>query len=406
MGDFSQIGSIPTLHRLGRRPYDDLEAELLGWSTTVPMALAIPTLYEELERRALDRIVEQLAEVPYLSEVIIGIDGANAEQFALAQEFFSRLPMHHRLLWNDGPRLQELNDDLAKLDIAPAQRGKGRNVWYCLGYFLASARAEVVGLHDADILTYSKDMVARLLYPVVNPDLGYAMAKGYYYRSDGTTLNGRVARLLVAPLLDALTTVLGPDDYLRYLAGFRYPLAGESALRREVVSGLKIPSDWGVEIGMLGEVYRRYTPRQICQVDIADGYDHKHQPLSADDPDHGLHKMAIDIGLALFRRLAADGAVLTADAFSTIKAAYRSAVRDLIDVYHHDAVLNGLQSSRHLDEETVDVFARAVDEAGTGYLDGSANSPFIDSWSRVHSAMPDVFERLKFAVEADNAGSD
>ena len=401
MGDFSQLGVIPTLHRLGRRPVEELEQDLVEWSTEAPMALVIPTLYDELDRKALPGIVEELAQVPYLSEVIIGLDGASAEQFAHAKEFFANLPMRHRLLWNDGPRLRELDAEFRKLDLAPTLQGKGRNVWYCLGYFLASERAEVVALHDADILTYSKSMLARLLYPVVNPALDYAFAKGYYYRSDGTTLNGRVGRLLVAPLLRALSTVIGPNHYLDYLASFRYPLAGEVAMHRKLVSNIRIPSDWGVEIGVLGEVYRGCTAQRICQVDIAEEYDHKHQPLSADDPNDGLHKMAIDIAQALFHRLAIDGVVLAPETFRTFKAAYYGAARDLVEIYHHDAVLNGLNTNRHLEEETIGVFAQAIVEAGEGYLNDSVDSPFIGSWSRVLSAMPDVFDRLRYAVEAD-----
>lgn len=399
MGDFSQIGAIPTLHDVGSRPTDELERDLVAWAPQRPMALIIPTLYDELERRALDRIVRELASVPYLAEVIIGIDGASAEQFEAAKRFFARLPMRHRLLWHDGPALSELDADLDKLDIAPPHRGKGRNVWYCLGYFLASETASVVALHDADVLSYSRRMLARLLYPVAHPTFGYAFAKGYYDRTDGTTVNGRVARLLVTPLLRALTTVVGPNPYLQYLASFRYPLAGEVAMRREAVADIRIPSDWGVEIGVLGEVTRRYTVQHICQVEIADGYDHKHQPLSADDPTDGLHKMAIDIALALFRRLAIDGALLSPEVFRSVTAAYRSAAFDLVAVYHNDAVLNGLTLNRHLEEETVDTFARAIVEAGAAYLSDRDDAPFMAPWSRVLSAMPEVTERLRDAVD-------
>ena len=390
------------MHRIGDRPIAELEAELRSWSADTPMAIIIPTLYDELERRALPTIVNELAEVPYLGEVIIGVDGADAEQFAEARRFFATLPMRHRLLWNDGPRLRAVDDELRKLDLAPTQQGKGRNVWYCLGYFLASGRSDVVALHDADILTYSRDLPARLLYPVAHPDFGYAFAKGYYYRTDGMTLNGRVARLFVAPMIRALRSVLGPSDYLEYLAAFRYPLAGEFALRREVVGGLRIPADWGVEIGILGEVHRRNTVNRICQVDIANAYDHKHQPLSADDPTDGLHRMAIDIALTLYRRLALDGAVWEPPVFRTLQAAFSGAALDLVLAYHHDAELNGLATNRHLEEETVEVFARAVTEAGDAYLADPLGSTLVPDWDRVRGAVPDVLDRLAEAVQLDN----
>jgi glucosyl-3-phosphoglycerate synthase len=401
MGDFSQLGSVPTLHQLGGGNGPELERDILAWSEATPLAVVIPTLYEELEREALPRIMTELSAVPYLSEVIIGLDGADANQFAAASAFFADLPMRHHILWHDGPALRAIDDELDKLGLATTHQGKGRNVWYCLGYFLASGRADIVALHDADVSTYSRTMLARLLYPIAHPEFGYAFAKGYYYRTDGSTINGRVSRLLVAPLLRALTTVLGPDDFLHYLSSFRYPLAGEFAMRRQVASTIRIPSDWGVEIGVLGEVYRYHQAQQVCQVDIAEDYDHKHQPLSADDPNDGLHKMAIDIASALFLRLASRGTVLSAATIRTIRAAYLHQARDLVGTYHHDAALNGLHTNPHLEQETVDVFATAIDEAGGRFQSNPEPSPLLASWSQVASAMPDVLTRLHQAVEAD-----
>jgi glucosyl-3-phosphoglycerate synthase len=39
--------------------------------------------------------------------------------------------------------------------------------------------------------------------------------------------------------------------------------------------------------------------------------------------------------------------------------------------------------------------------AGHVFLDKPMDTPFIPSWSRVISAMPDVLEQLKEAVELD-----
>ena len=403
MGDYHQFGPITTLHKLSARSIESLEADLVDWSQTRPMALVIPALISELDGPALARIVDELKSVEYLAEIIVGIDRADRAGFERAREFFSVLPQRHRLLWNHGPRLQALDAELRQLGVAPTDEGKGRNVWFCLGYFLASNRASVVALHDADVLTYDRMMLARLLYPVVHPTFGYAFAKGYYYRTDGHRLTGRVVRLFVQPLLRAFTSVLGPTDYVDYLAGFRYPLAGEAAMHADVVANMRIPDDWGLEIGLLAEVYRRYTPQRICQVQIADAYDHKHQRLSGDDPSAGIHKMAIDIGKAMFRKLAIDGAVFTPATFRSLKAAYYREALDLVEVHHNNALINGLNTDRHLEEHTVDVFAEALVAAGEAYVNHPMDTPFIASWARVRSAMPDVFERLSEAVEADAA---
>ena len=407
MGDYHQFGPISTLHKLSARSVESIEAELVDWSKQRPMALVIPALYSELEGPALQNIVDELKQVPYLSEIIIGIDRADEDQFEHAKEFFSQLPQRHRLLWNDGPRLRELDDDFDALGIAPNQPGKGRNVWYCMGYYLASGRATSVALHDADVLTYNREMLARLLYPVAHPTFGYAFAKGYYFRSDGEKLNGRVTRLMVAPLLEALRTTLDhSDQYLEYLQSFRYPLAGEFAMHQNVVRNMRFPSDWGLEIGVLSELYRRYTPQRICQVDIAGAYDHKHQEVSADDAEAGLHKMTIDIAKSLFRKVAIDGEILTPETFRTIKASYYRHGLDHVDRYHNDALLNGFTSYRHAEEAMVEMFASAIMEAGDSFLNNPMETPFIASWSRVMSAMPNVFDRITEAVDADNAGTE
>lgn len=403
MADFFQNGTIATLHNLGRRPLADVEREMSQWSRERPMALVLPCLYSELEGPALGPIVDQIARIPYLSEVIIGLDQADATQFAAAREFFARLPQHHRVLWNDGVRLSQIDQTLRDQGLAPRERGKGRNVWFCLGYFLASGRAKAVALHDCDILTYQRDIVARLLYPVVHPTFGYAFCKGYYFRTADDELRGRVARLLVTPLIRALRNTIGPSDYLDYIDSFRYPLAGEFAMRADVVQAVRIPSDWGLEIGTLSEVYRYYSTERICQVDIADNYDHKHQSLSSADPSGGLNKMAADIAKSLFRKLAVNGVVFSPELFRTLKASYYRTALDLVDRYHNDAVLNGYRLERHREETAVELFAQSVMRAGQHFLSNPMETPFIPSWSRVESAVPNVFERLLGAVEADNA---
>jgi glucosyl-3-phosphoglycerate synthase len=273
-----------------------------------------------------------------------------------------------------------------------------------LGYVLASGRARVVAVHDADVLTHSRDMLARLVRPVIDPTFDYVFCKGYYFRAGDGRLNGRVARLFVTPLLRALRTVVGPDEYLDYLESFRYPLAGEFAMRAEAVPAIRVPSDWGLELGMLGEVHRSFRPKQICQVDIAGAYDHKHQELSAEDPAQGLHKMSIDIAKAVFRRLALDGRVLAPEHFRTLEATFHRMAIDLVDHYRNDAVLNGYAFDRHAEVEAVELFARSLLRAGDEFLADPMDTPYLPSWSQVIASVPDALTRLEAAVEADQQG--
>lgn len=403
MGDYFQNGPITTLHDFGLRSNDELDTDLVRWGKTRPMSLIIPSLFSELEGPALSHIVDELAQVPFLDQIIIGLDRANEDEFHQAREFFSRLPQQTRILWNDGPRLQAIDKLFEQHSIAPTDAGKGRNVWYCIGYFLASGVGEVVGLHDADIVTYQRSMVSRLFYPVVHPTFGYSFAKGYYFRTDGERLNGRVVRLLVTPLIRALRQCLGQNDYLEYLDSFRYPLAGEFAMHINVVRNLRIPSDWGLEIGVLSEVHRRYTTQRICQVDLAGAYDHKHQQVSFEDPSTGLHKMSRDITKAMFRKLAIGGEVLSPEIFRTIKASYYRNALDMSERYGNLAAINGLSFDSHSEEKLVEVFAQAIMDAGEDFLSTPMETPFISSWARVQSAVPDAFARILEAVEADNA---
>jgi glucosyl-3-phosphoglycerate synthase len=403
MGDFYQNGVVTTLHNLRKRPYGDLENALIKFSKKRPMTLILPCLYSELEGQALETILKELIKVPYLEEIIIGLDKANETQFKQAKLYFSRLPQHHRILWNDGPRMKALDKLLIDEKIAPKEMGKGRNAWYCFGYFNASDRSEAVALHDCDILTYSRHMLARLFYPVVDPTFNFKFCKGYYYRSDETKLNGRVARLLITPLLRTLKRFFGNDYFLEYLDSFRYPLAGEFSMRADITKNIRIPSDWSLEIGILTEVLRNVAIGRICQVDIADQYDHKHQLLSEGDPNAGISKMSTELTRAIFSRLASNGIVFSIGFIRSLKAAYYRTALDFLDQYHSDAVINGLTLDRHMEEQTIDLFAENVYRAGEMFLDNPMLVPAIPSWKRVISAVPKFYEKLREAVEVDNA---
>ncbi len=403
MGDFFQNGVVTCLHRLAGRSLDDLEAELLTFSRQRPMSLVLPSLFSELEGSALPAIIEELSKIPYLSEIVIGLDRADEEQFAFAREFFSRLPQHYRILWHDGPRLRELDQLLASHGLAPQEPGKGRNVWYCYGYVIASGKADVIALHDCDILTYSREMPARLFYPVANPALNFRFCKGYYYRVADSRIHGRVTRLLLTPLVRALKTIMGSLDYLEFIDSFRYPLAGEFSMRVDVVREIRIPSDWGLEIGVLSEVYRNQAHSHFCQVEIADAYDHKHQPLSEDNPEAGLSKMSMDIAKALYRKLATKGSVFHQETFRALKATYYRIALDFVDRYYSEARINGLEFDRHDEEKMVELFAQNIWLAGEQFLENPMETPFIPSWNRVVSAVPDFLDRIYEAVEEDNA---
>ena len=402
MSDFSQNGIISTLHDFGTKSTVEIEKELLSFSKQRKMELILPCLYSELEGTALPKIVKEISKTKYLDHIIVGLDKANSKQAKKAWKFFKKLNIPFSILWNDGPGLRKLDQELKKKDLSPNELGKGRNVWYCLGMCIARDSARSVALHDCDIKTYDRRMLAKLFYPVVNPTFNFEFCKGYYPRIASNKMNGRVARLLVFPLLTALEKTIGKSDYLEFMKSFKYPFAGEFSFRRNVLPELRISSDWGIEVGILSEMQRSFSPQNICQVDLADTYDHKHQILSIDDETKGLSRMSIDIIKTFIKKLATQGNTFSREKFRSLKATYYRSALDLIDIYRSDAEMNGLKLDTHTEEKTVELFARNIMKAGEAFILNPMDTPFIPTWSRVKSAIPDFLKRLKEVVNEDN----
>lgn len=400
MGDFFQNGVISTLHRLNPNNEKTLENELMEHIKHRSIALVLPTLFTELAGDALPRIIDELCTVSYLTQIVVTLGHTDKEQFLFAKEFFSRLPQETVIIWNDGPKIQELYK-LLKDEFYGWERGKGLAAWMAYGYILACDRCHVIALHDCDILTYSKGMLTRLCYPVANTSLDFEFCKGYYSRVTDR-LHGRVTRLFVTPLIRALMKMVGITPFLVYLDSFRYPLAGEFAMIADMAWRNRIPADWGLEIGVLAEVYRTCALRAICQVDLAENYEHKHQELSPQDASKGLLKMSIDIAKNLFRTLASDGVIFSDGFFNTLRAAYVREAQDSLRRYHNDSLINSLYFDRHGEAVAIEAFADAVRIAGEQIMQDPLGIPLIPNWSRVISAIPDFFDRLLEAVEGDN----
>lgn len=401
MADFHQNGIVTTLHNLNNRTVEDMEAELRKFSKKQPMALILPSLYSELEGEALKNIVRELAKVDYLEHIVIGLDQATEEQYRHALEFFKPLEQKFSVLWNDGPALRAIDKRLLKEGLAPLEPGKGRNVWYCMGHVLGIDGIEAVALHDCDIVTYDKSLLARLIYPVANPNFNYQFCKGYYARVANGKIHGRVTRLLVSPLIKALKKTLGPSEFLDYMDCFRYPLAGEFSFRRDVINDVRIPNDWGLEIGVLSELERSHGYQRICQADIADVYDHKHQDLSAEDAAKGLSKMSTDIAKAFFRKLATKGHRFDNGTFRTIKATYYRLALEFVEAHYNVARMNGLSFDIHKEEKAVELFAKNILVAGQAFMEHPMQRPFMASWNRVTSAFPDIVDEIRTTVADD-----
>jgi glucosyl-3-phosphoglycerate synthase len=405
VSDFHQTGVVSTLHRLGRRDLARLERELGDPSRSRAVALVLPCLHGELHDIALKGIIDQLQRVPYLAEIVVSVAGApEREQFEEMKRAFEPVRgadgRPATLLWNDGPRLQQLYGALAEEGLDAGPEGKGRGVWLAFGAVLASDRARVIAIHDCDIRDYDRELVARLAYPIANRNMNYEFAKGYYARVSDR-LYGRVTRLFMTPILRAMKAVLGPNPLLEYLDSFRFPLSGECAMTTDLARSIRIPSDWGLEIGMLTEVYRNSSLKRICQVELADNYDHKHRELSSLDGTRGLHRMVADIGASLIRNLASYGVEFDAGFLNTLSNAYVRTAQDAVARYSDVAALNGLAFDRHEEEIAVETFSSALRAAGLTFVRDPMGAPQIPNWNRVTSALPEFLPALREAIEAD-----
>ena len=416
MADFSQTGGVPTLHDLAHRDVADLECDLRTWAARRPMALIIPCLASEIGSDALDEMVAELASADWLTRVVVGLDEADEIDFRNARRLVEGLPQRSDVVWNDSGTVLRIEEHLAALGLAPRSRGKGRNVWYCLGTVLAGGAEPVIAMHDADILGYSRELLARLVYPVAHPNFGYCFAKGYYHRVTEGRFGGRVTRLLVAPLVRALRATAGEHSYLRYLEAFRYPLAGETAMESWLAASLRIPGHWGMDIGILSDVYAQCEPSAICQVSVANAYDHKHQDLSAHDATAGLRRMSVDVSATIIRRLGSESSessepldgqsrlcdadvAESLDGQSRLCDAYRVAAGDLIRHYANDAEINGYCVDTAAEEATVEVFARSIADALEACRAHPGEDELNPSWRQVLRQAPEVADMLLDALD-------
>lgn len=134
---------------------------------------------------------------------------------------------------------------------------------------LRAATGDIVVFADADVRNFGLHFVADLIEPLLH-DPTIVMVKGTYERAgNGGAGGGRVTELLARPLLRRLV----PD-----LAFVRQPLAGEVAVRRRALDGLALEPGYGVEIGMLIDVARRFGAGAVTQVDLGERV-HRNRPL-------------------------------------------------------------------------------------------------------------------------------
>ncbi|CAA6822139.1 MAG: Glycosyltransferase [uncultured Sulfurovum sp.] len=406
MADFFQNGLITTLQNLSDRTLEQMEADLEEFSDRHNMVLLLPALYSEFETPAMEQILKELKGVKYLYKIILGLDRATKEEFEKVKEIMSTLDARVDVLWNDGPNVQNLYNEFADQGFKSINiKGKGRNVWTMLGYALADKKSYAFALHDCDIVNYSREVPAKLFYPIVHPALDFEFNKGYYSRVTDK-LHGRVTRLFYTPFIKALKNTYGESAYLNYMDSFRYALSGEFAFIRTLARGIRISPTWGLEVSTLSEVYDNTSVRRICQTEIMESYEHKHQTLKGDNPskelEGGVAKMSIDIAQTIFRVMSQRGVTFSQESFSTLRSSFFHESRKAIARYDAVAKFNALNFDRKKEIEAVETFDNALNEACKAFLDDPLGVPSLSAWISLRSVLPEISEKFKETIQKDN----
>lgn len=254
--------------------FDDLERLLaLKREQGVSISLALPALNEEETVGNVIRTMQQtlMQQVPLLDEIVL-IDSNSSDQTRrIATDLGVPVFIHQQLLPAYGPR-----------------RGKGEALWKSL----LVTHGDLVIWMDTDIVNVHPRFVYGVIGPLLlNPQVQFV--KGFYQRplKSGEALQagagGRVTELTARPLLN----LFYPE-----LSGVIQPLSGEYGGRRKALEQLSFFSGYGVEIGLLIDVFEKFGLAAVAQVDLLERI-HHNQSLEA------LSKMSFAIQQAVFRRL-------------------------------------------------------------------------------------------------------
>lgn len=137
----------------------------------------------------------------------------------------------------------------------PTQPGKGEALWRGV----AAASGEYVAFVDADLREPRPHLVRDLVAAFADPEV--RLVKATYQRGfeGAPTGGGRVTELTAKPLLRKLF----PE-----LSWISQPLSGEYAMLRSAALELPFTAGYGVEVGLVLDVYRRWGVAALSEVDL------------------------------------------------------------------------------------------------------------------------------------------
>jgi glucosyl-3-phosphoglycerate synthase len=239
----------------------------------VTISVCFPTLNEEktIGKSIVLMKAELMDRYPLIDEIAVVDSGSTDRTCEIAREFGADTYLSSDYLKNEG-------------DF----KGKGENLWKAL-YLL---KGDIIVYVDADI----QNIHHRFVYGLIGPLLlkkGVKFVKAFYERPFVTagetreTGGGRVTEILVRPLFSQFF----PD-----LSVVIQPLSGEYAGYREIFEQIPFPIGYGVETGMLIDIYQRWGLDILAQTDL-DQRVHRNQATKA------LGKMSFGILQTFWNRL-------------------------------------------------------------------------------------------------------
>jgi glucosyl-3-phosphoglycerate synthase len=237
------------------------------------ISLALPALNEEGTVGKVIRTIkkELMEKYPLLDEIVLIDSNSKDRTRQIAKGLGVPVYIHQHLL----PELG-------------ARSGKGEALWKSL----LVTKGDILAWIDTDII----NIHPRFVYGIIGPLLlnrRIQFVKGFYRRplrvGDKVQAGGggRVTELTARPLLN----LFYPE-----LSGVVQPLSGEYAGRREALEKVPFASGYGVETGLLIDLFERYGLRAIAQVDLLERI-HHNQELEA------LGKMSFAIIQTVLRKL-------------------------------------------------------------------------------------------------------
>jgi glucosyl-3-phosphoglycerate synthase len=418
LSEFNPSGLISTIHDLYEilDPEDylaNLEKRLSHHARSVGIGLILPCLMDEARNTSvIGKILDELGSVDYLRVILVALGGARkVADLLFARELFTEALEGNtelRFMWADSPAIRAICDEIGEGYGLQMPDGKGRAVWLAMGYMLAREDCQVIAVHDTDILTYDRILLGRLIEPTADREMGYDFCKGFYARicHSEMTLKGRVTRLFVIPFVEAMYRRYHDlkhrqlTRFFHFFRSFRYPLAGEWSISREVAQGLRLTPDWTLEVKVLAELHHMLDPGRMVQVDLARNYDHKHQPINGGHLRGGLKGMVVEISKFFLHSIINGDAYLDDRSVREIQGIYRDTAMAFVERYWRDSFFNSLSYDFHGEVSMVEHFSEALWIGWEHLKESDLQLPEdLPSWGDLFNDCGKLRERIIRAVE-------